>query len=147
MKLFWSSPRRYSRKKAFLKNFAKFTGKDLCHNFVKKRLWHRSFPVNFAKFLRTLFKEHLRLTAFVYFQTNFKNSRSIESYNWPAFFLLDRLSFYWIGASSIMRQFLATESPWKMMKNVFYFTLKAITVLKIFKFLSWLFGYVEKWLE
>ena len=30
-------------------------------NFIKKRLWHRYFPVNFAKFLRTsLFTEHLR---------------------------------------------------------------------------------------
>ena len=31
-----------------------------------------------------------------------------------------------------------------MMKNAFYFTLKALFVLKIFKFLSWLFGHVEK---
>ena len=35
-----------------------------------------------------------------------------------------------------LRQFLATESSFKMMKNVFYFTLKALFVLKIFKFLS-----------
>ena len=41
------------------------------------------------------------------------------------------------------------ESPLKMMKNAFYFTIKAIFILKIFKFLSWLFGHVEKtaWLE
>ena len=31
-----------------------------------------------------------------------------------------------------------------MMKNAFYFILKALAVLKIFKFLSWLFGYIEK---
>ena len=30
------------------------------------------------------------------------------------------------------------------MKNVFYFILKALFVLKIFKFLSWLFGHIEK---
>ena len=30
------------------------------------------------------------------------------------------------------------------MKNAFYFTLKTLFVLKIFKFLSWLFGHVEK---
>ena len=48
-----------------LKNFAKFTGKHLCRSlFVNtdaglrpisllKRLWHRCFPLNFAKFLRT----------------------------------------------------------------------------------------------
>ena len=47
-------------KKGVLKNFAKFTGKYLCHSLVfnkvaglrpvtlfKKRLWHRCFPVNF----------------------------------------------------------------------------------------------------
>ena len=27
---------------------------------LKKRLWHRCFPVNFVKFLRTLLTEHLR---------------------------------------------------------------------------------------
>ena len=40
------------------------------------------------------------------------------------------------GALSGLRQFLATESPLKMTKNHFYFTLKALFVLKIFKFLS-----------
>ena len=41
------------------------------------------------------------------------------------------------------------ESPLKMMKNAFYSILKAVFVLKIIKFLSWLFGHVEKmpWLE
>ena len=44
-------------KKGVLKNFAKFTGKDLCQILFskKKKLWHRCFPVNFAKFLRILF--------------------------------------------------------------------------------------------
>ena len=64
-----------------LKNVTKFTGKHLCQNLffnkaagylcqslffnkiagltpatlLKKRLWHRCFPVNFVKFLRTPF--------------------------------------------------------------------------------------------
>ena len=45
-----------------LKNFANFTGKHLSRNcnFIKERLQHRCFPVNFAKFLRApLFTEHL----------------------------------------------------------------------------------------
>ena len=56
-------------KKAVLRNFAKFTGKQhLCHSlffnkvahlkaatFLKKRLWNKCFPVNFVKFLRTPF--------------------------------------------------------------------------------------------
>ena len=36
------------------------------------------------------------------------------------------------------------ESPLKVTKNAFYFILKALFVLKIFKFLSWLFGHVGK---
>ena len=32
----------------------------------------------------------------------------------------------------------------KMMKSTFYFIFKALLVLKTFKFLSWLFGHVEK---
>ena len=33
------------------------------------------------------------------------------------------------------------------MKNTFYFTLKTPFVVKMFKFLSWLFGLVEKRLD
>ena len=41
------------------------------------------------------------------------------------------------GALSGLRQFLAVESPLKMMKNAFfYFTSKALFVVKIFKVLS-----------
>ena len=54
-------------KKGFLRNFSKFTGKHLCQrlffkvrdSFLKlKSLWHRCFPVNFAKFLRTPFLQN-----------------------------------------------------------------------------------------
>ena len=51
--------------KHVLKNFAKFTGKHMCQSLLfnkvaglrpttllKKRLRHRLFPVNFAKFLK-----------------------------------------------------------------------------------------------
>ena len=70
-----------SCKKGALKNFAKFAGKHLCQSIfffkyicrlkpvtlLKKRLWHRCFPVNFAKLLRTtpFFTEHLWATASV----------------------------------------------------------------------------------
>ena len=40
--------------------------------------------------------------------------------------------------------FTSMESPLKVMKNAFYFILKALFVLKIFKFLWWLFGHVGK---
>ena len=50
-------------------------------------------------------------------------------------------------ALSGLRQFLASENPLKMMENGFYFTLEVIFVLKMFKFLSWFFDHVEKWLD
>ena len=60
-------------KKGVLRYFAKFTGKHLHQSFffnkvaglrpansLKKRFWHRCFPVSFVKFLRTpFFIEHL----------------------------------------------------------------------------------------
>ena len=71
-------------KKGVLGNFAKFTGKHLCQSLsfnkvaglrlqtlLKEKLWHRCFPVNFAKFSRTSFlTEHLRTTASDYNHNN-----------------------------------------------------------------------------
>ena len=72
-----SSHRRCPTGKGVLRNFAKFTGKDLCQSLffnkatdlrpatffrpttlLKKKLWRRCFPVNFARFLRTLFLQN-----------------------------------------------------------------------------------------
>ena len=65
-----SHPQVFCEKGA-LRNFAKFTGKHLCQSLffnkvaglrpatlLKRRLWHKCFPANFAKFLN--FTEHLR---------------------------------------------------------------------------------------
>ena len=51
-----------------------------------------------------------------------------------------------VGLSPSKKIFLfcVNDSPSKMMKNAFYFTLKALFFLKIFKFLSLLSGHVEK---
>ena len=75
--LFWhvfrSSRPEVFCKKGVLSNFTKFTGKHLCQRLffnkvaglrpatlLKRSLWHRCFPVNFVKFLRTpFFMEHL----------------------------------------------------------------------------------------
>ena len=40
------------------------------------------------------------------------------------------------GALYGLRELLASERPLKKMKNAFYFTLKALFLFKIFKFLS-----------
>ena len=80
--MFRSSHRRCSVIKGVLRNFSKFRGKHLSQilflnkvagllfnkvaglrpaTLLKNRLWHRCFPVDFAKFLRTPFvTEHLR---------------------------------------------------------------------------------------
>ena len=44
----------------------------------------------------------------------------------------------------VLRQLLVTESSLKMMKNAFYFVLKALFVLKILKFFPVLFDHVGK---
>ena len=56
----------------------------------------------------------------------------------PKKIVLFVLFVIWVGESSL-----------KIMKNAFYFMLKALFVLKIFKLLSWLFGHVgnKAWLE
>ena len=51
------------------------------------------------------------------------------------------------GEISGLTLFLATESPLKMMRNAFYFTSKALFILKILKILSRLFGHGEKLLD
>ena len=63
------------QEKNFLRNFVKFTGKRLCrslflnkvtglrHSTLLKKKLHRCFPVNFAKFLRTLLKNRLQVAA------------------------------------------------------------------------------------
>ena len=65
------SHQKCSVKKGVFRNFDKFTEKHLCQSFffnkvaglrpetlLKKRLWHRCFPVNFEKFLRTTFLQN-----------------------------------------------------------------------------------------
>ena len=49
--------------------------------------------------------------------------------------IISYVNTHFKGALSGLRQFLATEIPLKMMKSAFYLTLKALFVLKIFKFL------------
>ena len=52
-----------------------------------------------------------------------------------------------LKADSKVWDFLINENLLKMMKNAFYFAIKALFVLKVFKFLSWLFGHVGKRLD
>ena len=72
---------------------------------------------------------------------------SLKTYHFLVKYFEDSLSESFNGSLSGLRQFLAAESPLEMMKNAFYFTSKALFVLKVFKFLSWLFGHVSKRLD
>ena len=78
-----SSHQRCSIKKGVLRSFTKFTGKCLYQSLffnkvaglrpatlLRKKLWHRCFPVNFANFLRTPF-----------FRTPLDDCFYTESYN------------------------------------------------------------------
>ena len=60
MQIHRSNRRRCSVRKGVLRNFTKFTRKHLCQSLflLKKRFWHRCFPKNFMKFLRTPFLQN-----------------------------------------------------------------------------------------
>ena len=65
----------------------------------------------------------------------------------PSFRKLIFITFF--SKSSIATKTSHLPKKVVLMKIAFYFILKALSVLKIFKFLSWVFGHVEKtaWLE
>ena len=70
--------------KNVLRNFSKFTGKHLYQSpflvklqawhaiLFKKILWHRCFPVNFAKFLRKAFLQNTSGRLLLQFQGNYR---------------------------------------------------------------------------
>ena len=85
-----SSHQRCSVKRGVLKSFTKFKGKHLCQGLyfnkvaglrpatlLKKRLWHRCFPVNFVKV-----QEHLFVTE--HHQTDASEYLKFEDLHLPA---------------------------------------------------------------
>ena len=57
----------------------------------------------------------------------------------------DHDSFSWSWTLTFQKNFICfNNSPLNMMKNAFYFILKALFVLKIFQLLSWLSGNIKK---
>ena len=83
-----------------------------------------------------------------FFRYKWNVLKKLKSFLKACFFVtpvLQVVSIKWEKSRlSGLRQFIATESPLKMVKNAFYFTLKVFFILKIFKFLYWLFGHAEK---
>ena len=94
-----SRPEVFSRK-SVLRKFAKFTGKYPClclraATLLKKRLWHRCFPVNFAILLRTpSFTEHLRWLLLNVFNFSF-------FWHFLIRYLLLTIAFFWCFSITI----------------------------------------------
>ena len=99
-------------KKRFLRNVAKFTGKLLCQSlffnkvagwglqlYFKKQLWHKYFPLNLAKFLRTPVLQNisgrLLLTVAYLFDCSIKNSQKLKSVSYGIKFAPLKLFAIW----------------------------------------------------
>ena len=116
--LFGSTRWQMFFKKGVIKSYAIFTGKQKC------------FPLNIMQFLSRAFfhrRPLVAISALYQYLSKLLLRRLLV-----ILFTLTRPSQRLKG----LRQFLIIESPLKIMKNAFYFTLKALFVLKIFKFLS-----------
>ena len=92
-----SHPEVFCRK-GVLRNFAKFTEKYLRQSLrpatlLKKRVWYSCFPVNFEKFLRTLFSQNT-------------SGR-----------LLLLLEFFFLKAFATLRHY---KEKWKLRENCLY---------------------------
>ena len=94
VRIFRSSCPEMFCEKGVLRNFSKFTGKHLCQSLffnnvaglrpatlLKKSLWHRCFPMNFVKFLRTPFFYRRPLVAAYEFCARFVASICLSKVN------------------------------------------------------------------
>ena len=116
---FRSSHHRCSVKKGVLRNFAKFAGKHLCQSlFFNKvaglRLWHRCFPVNFAKFLRTyFFIEHIHWLLLHFRQCSYSIRPEIFENLWWRFFRgyrKETLPWYGLGSVNFLNSLKSLAS-------------------------------------
>ena len=92
-----SRPEVFCRK-GVLRNFAKFTERYLRQSLrpatlLKKRVWHSCFPLNFEKFLRTLFSQN------------------------TSGGLLLLLEFFFLKAFATLRHY---KEKWKLRENCLY---------------------------
>ena len=95
-------------------------------------------------------KTKFTILKFIYF--HFSNTKQENFWTRLGKILIHKkFSETWVsnfkGAVLGLRWFLAIKFALKMMKNAFYFTLKAPFVLEIFKFLCWSFNWKTAWLR
>ena len=86
-----------------------------------------SLPLSFSMFVKeTMIKKSVNLLSLLLILSKVNTALSV---------LIYQFSFF-KGALTGLKQFLATVSLLKMIKNAFHFTIKALLMLKILKFLS-----------
>ena len=153
--------RRCAIKKGVLINFGKFTGKHLWRSLFfnkvvgirpatlfKKRLWHKCFPMSFAKFLRTPFvtedfwwlvQTTVNICLFlVQIQKASKSLNLASHFHWshfhrcyflfPSFFCLSQVLFHFFLSLLIKRILLS----WEFVK-MFLLTLTSLKYVHLSK--------------
>ena len=99
-------------------------------------------------YLWQLYKlKHVGINKFPYLQTiHIYCKRLLITKNWIKEVMKRKINHFPVLKVALLglRQFLASESPLKIVKIAFYFTSKALFVLM---FLSWLFSHVAKLLD
>ena len=117
-------------KRGVLRNFTKFNGKYLCQSlyfnkvaslralglqlYLKKSLWHRCFPVKFAKFLRTPFlTETLR-----WLLLRVSTSRILSV---CPVFVLSRTPRIFLAKGNLRTPFLRNTPKWLISNNSYFF--------------------------
>ena len=102
----------FTSSRPVLRNFAKFIGKHLCQSLIfnkvaglrpatllKGRLWHRCFPMNFVKFLRTPFLQNNSGGCFYFLK-------------WPSFFYFERSLSKSVVKNSLMLVDIFNKTIW-----------------------------------
>ena len=112
-------------KRNVLKNVSKFTDKHKKQSSGGVLSKKTDVLKNFAKFT----EKHILRSLFIIKVANWK-FETFKSSHWRSSVKQGALK----GALSGLRQYLVKESPLLIIKNTLYFTLKALFVLKIFKF-------------
>ena len=115
---------------------------------MKKRLWHRCFPMNFAKFLRTLFlAEHLRWlllhntlkAEIVWLRCAHvllgRKTKLINHFLYKKYFNSMTIMLKVVSIAFLLVCFVCLkDSTCETRINAFYFISKALLVLEIIKF-------------
>ena len=142
-----------SVKNVFLKSFAKFTGKHLCHsiffnkvagprpaNLLKKRLWHKYLPLSFGKFLRLLLTlQFLYPYGLFYFKIKTRSVHPYQNEKHNYYFLRKNITNWLDWILHFKRRTYLSDFLWFgycfgiSEGNTWFFTLKSSLALKVLR--------------